>query len=106
LHFCLCLSALFHWPLLARPSYGLFFRFTLALPDQNPVTVFGGAPNVLRIDAARSCQTVIYTRVYIDLSNKAKRPTPVEGRTILSQRSIDKRKCCATLKAGGTGLVG
>jgi hypothetical protein len=28
--FALCLSALFHCPLLARPSYGLFFRFTTA----------------------------------------------------------------------------
>jgi len=28
--FALCLSALFHWPLLTWPSYGVFFRFTTA----------------------------------------------------------------------------
>jgi len=32
----LCLSALFHWPLPARPFYGLFFRFTTAA-NMNPL---------------------------------------------------------------------
>src|SRR3990172_13088545 len=36
LHLCPCLSALFHWPLLARPSFGLFFRFTTAA-NMNPL---------------------------------------------------------------------
>jgi len=36
LHLFLCLSALFHWLLLARHSYGLFFRFTTAA-NMNPL---------------------------------------------------------------------
>jgi hypothetical protein len=34
--FALCLYILFHCPLLARPSYGLFFRFATAA-NMNPL---------------------------------------------------------------------